>query len=177
MSTTYDAARSQVVLFGGYDGARLNDTWIWDGTTWAQQHAITSPSGRIGMGMTSDAGASEVVLFSGYGDGGYLGDTWTWDGSAWARTVATQLKVSPRSGPPQTAVTTTGSGFNPYEDVTITFIDSVNGETVLRTFVADGAGHFKRKVSIPFSATAGVQKMVATGTTSLQKAKAKFTVT
>jgi hypothetical protein len=34
---TYDDARGQVVLFGGtkyYGGARLGDTWIWDGTDW-----------------------------------------------------------------------------------------------------------------------------------------------
>ena len=29
----YDAARGEVVLFGGSDGTSiLNDTWVWDGT-------------------------------------------------------------------------------------------------------------------------------------------------
>jgi hypothetical protein len=31
----YDAARSRLVLFGGYNGTEnLNDTWEWDGTQW-----------------------------------------------------------------------------------------------------------------------------------------------
>jgi hypothetical protein len=34
----YDAARGQVVLFGGvgYSGT-LNDTWVWDGTNWVEK--------------------------------------------------------------------------------------------------------------------------------------------
>ncbi len=27
----YDAARGQVVLFGGYSGGLLGDTWVWNG--------------------------------------------------------------------------------------------------------------------------------------------------
>jgi hypothetical protein len=30
----YDAARQQIVLYGGYDGQYLSDTWTWNGTTW-----------------------------------------------------------------------------------------------------------------------------------------------
>ena len=33
----YDAARGQVVVFGGAgDGPVLNDTWLWDGAEWWQ---------------------------------------------------------------------------------------------------------------------------------------------
>jgi hypothetical protein len=40
----YDAARGQVVLFGGYDGSGyLNDTWVWDGTNWVQKFPATVP--------------------------------------------------------------------------------------------------------------------------------------
>ena len=50
----YDAAREQVVLFGGgvtcCSGNYFNDTWVWDGTTWTQVFPVTSPL----PGPTSD---------------------------------------------------------------------------------------------------------------------------
>ena len=44
----YDAAREQVVLFGGADSAGnvLDDTWAWDGTEWTQV-ADTGPDGAV----------------------------------------------------------------------------------------------------------------------------------
>lgn len=38
-TAAYDAARGQVVLFGGItpDGSPMNETWIWDGHTWTQR--------------------------------------------------------------------------------------------------------------------------------------------
>jgi hypothetical protein len=30
----YDAARQEVVLFGGYRPGVVGDTWTWDGSTW-----------------------------------------------------------------------------------------------------------------------------------------------
>ena len=48
---TYDSVTQKVVLFGGFNGTFLGDTWLWDGSTlqWTQatpQHhpaAVTSP--------------------------------------------------------------------------------------------------------------------------------------
>ena len=84
MGMAYDAARSEVVLFGGIDstGTTLGDTWTWDGNTWTHRHPAKSPPARDYLGMTYDAARSEVVLFGGY-HSGRLGDTWTWDGSTW----------------------------------------------------------------------------------------------
>src|ERR1035438_3090183 len=47
----YDAAHGQVVLFGGlasaaFNGAALNDTWVWDGSRWTQKSPQTSQIGR-----------------------------------------------------------------------------------------------------------------------------------
>ena len=83
MGMAYDAARSEVVLFGGIDstGTTLGDTWTWDATTWTQEHPATSPPARYAMGMTYDAARGDVVLFGGYSL--YFGDTWTWDGTTW----------------------------------------------------------------------------------------------
>jgi hypothetical protein len=85
------------VLFGG-NGASglLNDTWVFDGTTWTQLSPATSPPARTVASMTTltigpDAG--DVVLFGGGGVSGYLNDTWVFDGTTW-----TQL--SPATSPP-----------------------------------------------------------------------------
>ena len=86
MGLTYDAARGEVVLFGGYnDGDSLGDTWTWDGKAWTQQHPATSPAARFGTGMAYDAARGEVVLFGGRDNGATLGDTWTWDGTTWTQ--------------------------------------------------------------------------------------------
>src|SRR5438094_827110 len=84
MGMAYDAARNQVVLFGGGDPRNFADTWTWDGVDWTQRTPAHSPSGRRGMGMTYDAARAQVVMFGGY-NGGFLADTWTWDGTDWTQ--------------------------------------------------------------------------------------------
>jgi hypothetical protein len=64
----YDAARGQVVLFGGWDGSGLNDTWVWDGSNWVQKFPA-NPPGRYWHAMAYDAARGQVVLFGGYGYG------------------------------------------------------------------------------------------------------------
>jgi hypothetical protein len=50
-SMAYDAAREQVVLFGGIvQGGRRGDTWTWDGGDWTHQPA------------TGPLAASQVLL-------------------------------------------------------------------------------------------------------------------
>jgi hypothetical protein len=88
----------KVVLFGGYDWDRLtdglrNDTWTWDGTSWAEQHPARSPSPRAGAMMATLG--DRVILFGGSGPDTNLGDTWAWDGTNWTQ-VATS-GPSPRS--------------------------------------------------------------------------------
>ncbi len=87
----YDAATSNVVLFGGNDSNfnthALNDTWTWDGTTWTQQHPATSPPARGSAVMAYDAATSNAVLFSGVNSNvtQVFNDTWTWDGTTWTQ--------------------------------------------------------------------------------------------
>jgi hypothetical protein len=84
---TYDAAHSQVVLFGGASStAILNDTWTWNGSTWTQQTPAHSPSARTGVGMAYDAAHNQVVLFGGATSCCTLAnDTWIWDGTDWTK--------------------------------------------------------------------------------------------
>jgi Galactose oxidase, central domain len=84
---TYDAARQNVVLFGGQTekGGVSADTWIWDGKTWAARPSLSSfPSRRIGHAMAYDAARQVIVLFGGANySKTQLGDTWLWDGKSW----------------------------------------------------------------------------------------------
>jgi hypothetical protein len=64
-----------------------------------------------------------------------------------------------------------------YDHVTLTFVDSVNGKTVLSTFTSDVLGGLQTQVTIPRDATAGAQRITAIGKRSRQMAKATFTVT
>ncbi|MBS1875690.1 MAG: putative Ig domain-containing protein [Acidobacteria bacterium] len=84
----FDAARAQVVLFGGnyFGDGDSGDTWTWNGATWTHQSPVNSPSGRNDTAMTYDAARSQVVLFSGgvFSSTGEA-DTWVWDGSNWTQ--------------------------------------------------------------------------------------------
>jgi uncharacterized protein (TIGR03437 family) len=85
----YDSKHNQVVLFGG-GSPFLNDTWVWDGSTWAQKFPETSPPPRYHMALAYDAAHGEVVLFGGSGHIGYYNDTWVWDGSNWTQKFPNQ---------------------------------------------------------------------------------------
>ena len=82
----YDAARNEIVLFGGFNQnfGGLNDTWVYSCAThtWTQRFPATSPSIRHGHAMAYDPNKQLVVM---YGGGSGLDDTWTWDGTNWAQ--------------------------------------------------------------------------------------------
>ncbi|MGH9919082.1 MAG: kelch repeat-containing protein, partial [Nitrososphaerales archaeon] len=95
-SMAYDQATGSLVLFGGDGsgtGTALDGTWLWTGSTWAEQSPATSPPARSNAAMAYDAATGDVVLFGGIGSSGnYLSDTWTWNGSNWT-------EQSPRTSP------------------------------------------------------------------------------
>jgi hypothetical protein len=94
----YDAARQEVVLFGGITNAGLvNDTWVWNGSDWTQRFPATSPPARAGHAMAYDSARGQVVLFGGsVPNVGYLDDTWTWDGVTWMQRFP-PVSPSPRN--------------------------------------------------------------------------------
>lgn len=79
---TYDPADGYVVLFGGYDGKYLDDTWTFVGGEWTELTETTAPSARLGASMAYDAKDGYVILFGG-NDGSYLQDTWKFSGGSW----------------------------------------------------------------------------------------------
>lgn len=84
---TYDAARQQVVLFGGSVGTPtpLGDTWIWDGAAWTQKFPVHSPGLRSQFRMPYDAARAQVVLFGGWNGSSLVNETWVWDGVDWTQ--------------------------------------------------------------------------------------------
>lgn len=86
----YDAARQEVVLFGGYNPGSLGDTWVWTGGNWVRRLPPNNPVDRYAHRMVYDAARQEVVLFGGNRNTGRLNDTWVWNGTNWLqRTPAT----------------------------------------------------------------------------------------
>jgi cysteine-rich repeat protein len=109
----YDAARHQIVMFGGLtalDG-ELADTWTWDGQRWTE-HAGVAPEPRFGHVMAYDRARERVVLFGGMSAGGARGDTWEWDGTAWA-------KAQPSHSPAPNALAT--AAYDPTRRVTVVY--------------------------------------------------------
>ncbi len=84
-SMVTDTARSRIVMFGGYNGNLLEDTWEWDGGGWMQIATSGATPGRRGnSGMSFDTERGVTILFGGNHGTGVLGDTWEWDGTAWS---------------------------------------------------------------------------------------------
>ncbi len=99
IALAFDAARGEVVTFGGFSETQnLGDTWVWDGFEWSPRLPARSPSARYGYALAYDSVREQVVLFGGYSaTGGALGDTWVWDGTTWAERQPAH-SPSPRGG-------------------------------------------------------------------------------
>ena len=92
--------------------------------------------------------------------------------------VSTKAGQLQSSGPVGTLVQVQGSGFSGSEKVSLSFRDSTTGTTKLGTVRADGTGAFTTQITIPATATAGIQKVRGKGRKgSGQKANRAFTVT
>jgi hypothetical protein len=80
-SSAYDAARGEVVLWGGSDGyTDYGDTWTWDGADWVERHPATSPPATCCSKLAYDASTQRIVLMT-----AGVGETWTWDGVTWTK--------------------------------------------------------------------------------------------
>ena len=74
-------------------GALFDDTWLWNGTTWVEQHPLHNPSYRQAFGMAYDESRQQAILFGGQSAGGMATDTWAWDGQDWQQ-------LQPAQSPP-----------------------------------------------------------------------------
>lgn len=86
---------NDVVVFGGYSvvangSTYVNDTWVWDGSAWAEKLPSFPPPARSGASAATLNG--RMMVYGGAGPTS-LGDTWVWDGSTWTN-------ETPLSSPP-----------------------------------------------------------------------------
>lgn len=103
-ASTYDPLRGGTVVFSGSTAgsiANLDDTWLWNGTTWTDLQPTTSPPARLDATLVADPHDGVVVLFGGRTDANSrFGDTWELAASSpptWAQ-VATPTDLVPQDG-------------------------------------------------------------------------------
>ncbi|HET6966328.1 MAG TPA: hypothetical protein VFH58_16255 [Acidimicrobiales bacterium] len=98
-AAAYDADNSTVVLFGGVtaDGSLSNQTWIWNGSAWAQSQASQPPPARELASLAFDPALHQLILYGGQGAGGaLLDDTWAWNGASWVQLSPDAATPGPR---------------------------------------------------------------------------------
>jgi hypothetical protein len=96
MALAYDPVSQRVVMFGGFNKQGwIDETWLFDGTTWVHVIPQTSPPRRAGTMMAFDRVSGKLVLFGGFDGHNFLTDTWLWDGATMNWTQAT-----PQTSPP-----------------------------------------------------------------------------
>ncbi len=90
-SMAYDSRRRKVVLFGGLvqegctgSPAYLQDTWEWDGMTWAQVKPTVSPEPRAYHSLLFDPIRGKVLLVGGDQKKRKIFEIWEWDGVKWS---------------------------------------------------------------------------------------------
>lgn len=82
----WDPVRREVVLFGGVDGAFVEqgDTWLRGERSWRQASGqVGGPTPRLDVSMAWDPRRQAVVMFGGRTAGGFSREVWLWDGSRW----------------------------------------------------------------------------------------------
>lgn len=64
---TFDRARQRTVVFGGYNATTTysNETWEWDGTSYARVNVLASPLDRIRGGLVYQPDRYAALLFGG----------------------------------------------------------------------------------------------------------------
>lgn len=87
-SLAYDPTLKKTILYGGYDGNYVDETWTWDGTKWTEVDG-KKPKYRALASMFYDPVSKKTILYGGLGrtdrEGGLVrfGDTWSFNGKDW----------------------------------------------------------------------------------------------
>jgi hypothetical protein len=96
MGIAYDAARGEVVVFGGmgepYGDSCRADTWVWNGSMWLDKTLAFGPTPRCSPVLSYDPIKRKVVMFGGWNHQDF-NDSWEWDGTSW-------VDVTPPVAPP-----------------------------------------------------------------------------
>ena len=100
----WDAATSQLLMYGGNDGPDLGDTWIWNGTAgnWTHEAPATSPGPLSLAPLVYDGTSGQMLLIAGDSNEVEQNNVWDWSGSNWIKqtpsTALTPARVSPVAG-------------------------------------------------------------------------------
>lgn len=113
-SAAYDPVRQETVLFGGLTAGGntyYDDTWVWDGSGWAQRTPATKPVRRAWPALASDPGSGSLIMVGGIGGENLtvLNDTWAWDGISWnamtgARALGSRFGAGMAEYPPSDSI-------------------------------------------------------------------------
>ncbi len=94
----YDPTRHRWVMFGGLTTPNntLDDTWEYDGRTWAQITVDATPPHRRFSAATFDTLRNRVIMFGGKQEPGFisLDDTWAYDGTTWTQLVGSATPIA-----------------------------------------------------------------------------------
>jgi hypothetical protein len=77
----YDSESDRFVLFGGFNGVELNDTWAYDpkNNTWTNMTTSSTPPERCAHRMAYDPKIDRILLFGGMIGAYYYSDLWAYD--------------------------------------------------------------------------------------------------
>ncbi len=138
-SMAYDSSLDQLILFGG-EGAHslLDDTWLWNGASWIEVNAPSTPGARSGAAFAAAPGG-QLVLFGGYGysnSSAGRASTTTTTSSTTATSTTTSgtsgsvpASTSTSTSPPKTTRATDASGTSGPSGTTSTSVASSSGTT------------------------------------------------
>jgi len=127
--TAWDSSRSELVLFGGRNGATdYGDTWVLKEGAWFQKTPAHSPGPRLGAAMAFDSDNDVVVLHGGQVGSTYLSDTWLWDGTDWTEVV----------GAGGSATRAAGIAYDPLRHVTVMYGGNTASGRSASTWEFDG---------------------------------------
>ncbi len=93
-AAAYDAARGELVTFGGYyvNTSPQRGTWVWNGSSWRDATPPAgSPSTRVGSQLAYDSARHRILLFGGSDPHSELV---AWDGVRW-RQIAGEASAPP----------------------------------------------------------------------------------
>jgi len=126
-SMVYDAARDEIVLFGGFNNfIQFNETWILNNSGWIKRSPTRTPSVRYLASMAYDDANRQVILCGGTGQGGIRNDTWLWNGLDWTNVSLTNP-----------IVTSGAMAYNVFTNQVVLFggIDKNTSQTVNDTYI------------------------------------------
>lgn len=142
----FDAARGEVVLFGGVNntsgGGTFSDTWTWNGTDWTQKSPTSHPPALDVSGMVYDSVRQEVLLFGGLPSSGGNNSTYAWNGTNWSQ-------KSPLVQPPQ--LYNHAMAFDPVRGEALLFggIDhATSGSPLAGTWLWDGTNWYSSDMTL-----------------------------